>query len=185
MDDRWGDSDIVQGLQSGDLDAWSALCAAYSDRLWRYVARLIGKNESSVADVFQETLMAVAKSGRSLRDDSRLWPWLTTIAHNQSALHWRKQSRRQTELLTDESVSQQSADPLLQQEDIESVRYLLAELPAEYVTVLTAKHVDGLSAIEIADQLGEGVQAVRSRLARARREFRKRFEALEAFNERK
>ena len=52
----------------------------------------------------------------------------------------------------------------------------------EYVTVLTAKHVDGLSAIEIADQLGEGVQAVRSRLARARREFRKRFEA---FNERK
>ena len=144
------------------------------------MSRLIGKNEATVADVFQETLLAVAKSGRNLKDDSRLWSWLATIAHNQSALHWRKQSRRQTELLTDESVAERSVDTLLQQENIETVRGLLVQLPADYVTVLTAKYVDGLSANQIADQLGEGVEAIRSRLARARKEFRERYEAMEA-----
>ena len=144
------------------------------------MSRLIGKNEATVADVFQETLLAVAKSGRNLKDDSRLWSWLATIAHNQSALHWRKQSRRQTELLTDESVAERSVDTLLQQENIETVRGLLVQLPADYVTVLTAKYVDGLSANQIADQLGEGVEAIRSRLARARKEFRERYEATEA-----
>ena len=184
MDDPWEESDIVRGLQRGDSDAWTALCSTYSDRLWRYVARLIGKDEAVVADVFQETLLAVAKSGRGLRDDSRLWSWLATIAHNQCALHWRKQTRRKAELLTDESVAKQLDDPLLQQENIESVRSLLGQLPAEYVTVLTAKYIDGLSANQIADQLGEGVEAVRSRLTRARKEFRKRFEAMGAVNER-
>lgn len=184
MDDPWEESDIIRGLQSGDSDAWEALCNTYSDRLWRYVARLIGKDEAAVADVFQETLLAVAKSGRNLKDDSRLWSWLATIAHNQCALHWRKRTRRKAELLTDESVARQLADPLLQQEDVESVRGLLGQLPAEYVTVLIAKYVDGFSASQIADQLGEGVEAVRSRLARARKEFRKRFEAKGAVHER-
>ena len=50
--------------------------------------------------------------------------------------------------------------------------------------MLTAKYIDGLSANQIADQLGEGVEAVRSRLARARKEFRKQFEAMGAVNER-
>ena len=141
MDDPWEESDIVRGLQRGDSDAWTALCSTYSDRLWRYVAKLIGKNEAVVADVFQETLLAVAKSGRGLRDDSRLLSWLATIAHNQCALHWRKQTRRKAELLTDESVVQQLADPLLQQEDIESVRSLLGQLPAEYVTAVSYTHL--------------------------------------------
>ena len=146
------------------------------------MSRLIGKNEATVADVFQETLLAVAKSGRNLKDDSRLWSWLATIAHNQCALHWRKQTRRQAELLTDECVGRRSVDTLLQQENIETVRGLLVQLPADYVTVLTAKYVDGLSASQIADQLGEGVEAIRSRLARARKDFRERFNAIEAIH---
>lgn len=128
--------------------------------------------------------MAVGKSGRNLQDNSRLWPWLATIAHNQSANHWRKAAVRRAESFTDEGVTEKSVDPLRQLADVESVRYLLAQLPADYVTVLTAKYIDGLSAGEIAGELGEGVEAVRSRLARARKEFRERYQAMEAIHER-
>ena len=173
MDDQWCELQIVRGLQAGESDAWTALCEQYNDRVWQYVARLIGSNEAVVADVFQETLMAVAKAGRSLRDDTRIWAWLATIAHNQCALHWRQQAKRSTELFSEQPVSETPLKQLLRQEDIDNVRCLLSEMPVEYTTVLTAKYIDGLSIRSIAQQHGEGDEAIRSRLARARKEFRK------------
>lgn len=178
MDDNWSEPDIVRGLQDGDSDAWAALCDQYSERLWMYVARLIGSNEAAVADVFQETLMAVAKGGRSLHDGSRLWAWLSSIGHNQCALYWRQANQRNTDLLVEERALCESADVLELEETVAAVRQLLTELPPDYSQILTAKYTEGLSAAEIAQQSGENLEAVRSRLARARKEFRTRYERL-------
>jgi RNA polymerase sigma factor (sigma-70 family) len=95
--DELTEAEIVRGLRSGESRAWQALCNQYRRRIWAYVARLAGRDQSIVADVFQETLLAVVRSGRNLSSASRLWPWLAAIAHNQVALHWRKQQRRRTE----------------------------------------------------------------------------------------
>ena len=176
MDDDWSETEIVRGLQQGKSNAWAALCHQYSERLWRYVARLIGSNEAAVADIFQETLLAVAGSGRNLSDDTRIWAWLSTIGHNQCALFWRRRSRDAVSLQHD-PLTEQPEDLLLQQETIEIVRLLLAELPAHYATVLTAKYAAGHSVDQIAQQLGESAETVRSRLARARTDFRQRYEA--------
>ncbi len=179
MDDIWSEQEIVRGLQNGDSNAWTALCSQCGERLWRYVARFIGSNEAAVADVFQETLLAVARAGRSLADGSQIWPWLATIGHNQCALYWRNQSRHSTEGLVEELTATATDDVLLKQEVVAAVRKLLTEMPADYVTVLTEKYAEGRSLIDIAHQLNEGIEAVRSRLARARKEFRRRYEALQ------
>lgn len=177
MDQPLTEPQIVRGLQQGDSDAWAALCDMYSVRLWRYVARLIGSNESAVADVFQETMLAVAKAGRSLSEDTRLWPWLSTIGHNQAAFYWRKQKQvvqPSVEHRVFDGVSPE--ETLCQQETAEAVRVLLSEMNSDYVTVLSAKYIEGLSVEKIVELLGGTSESVRSRLARARRDFRERYE---------
>jgi RNA polymerase sigma-70 factor (ECF subfamily) len=174
--------DIVCGLRQGDRDAFEALCQQYSSRVWRYVARLIGSNADAVADVYQETLLAVAKGGRTIHEDTRLWAWLSGIAHNQAALYWRKQYRAPVEAgEIDQLASTQAADPaavLAQAELVEAVRRLLADMQAEQVALLSAKYLDEQSIAEMVTALGGTTEGIRSRLARARREFRTRYERI-------
>ncbi len=178
------DAEIVQGLRDGDRGAWNALCNQYSQRLWRYVARLVGRDEEAVAEIYQETMLAVAKSGRGLAEDSKLWPWLARIGHNQTALYWRKYYRNRGKRLEGhlvESKSEERPDAMLARaESVDCVRRLLTEMPSDHVTVLTAKYLDGLTVPEIVEVMGVTHESVRSKLARARRDFRKRYEKLVA-----
>jgi RNA polymerase sigma-70 factor (ECF subfamily) len=188
---------IILGLQRGDQDAWTTLCEMYSRRVWRYVSRLVGRDNEEVADVFQETMLAVAKAGRNLRaDDTKLWAWLAKIAHNQAALHWRKIYRERAReghpplhsaspgnaALENASVEKNSDPAQLadRAESIRVVRYVLAQMPSDYVVVLVGKYMDGLSVSEIVATVGGSSESVRSRLARARRDFRERFDDIAA-----
>lgn len=176
------DTDIVLGLRAGDRDAWNALCREYGERLWRHVARLIGSDENAVADVFQETFMAVAQSGRTIHAETRLWPWLSRIGHNQAALFWRKRYREKlSEPEAVEALASVDGDPvaaLAQMETVESVRVILAEMNSDHVALLTAKYLDGLTVSEILKAFGGTTEGVRSSLARARRDFRRRYDRL-------
>ena len=76
-----------------------------------------------------------------------------------------------------ESVN--SPDLVWQRQELaELVRGVLAELPADYATLLTAKYLDERSLAQISEQWGGSTDAVKSKLARARREFRAKFERL-------
>lgn len=182
MTDGHDDAEIVLGLRAGDRAAWAALCDEYSERLWRYVARLVGNDADVVADVFQETLLAVARSGRDLRPDTTIWPWLSRIGHNQAALFWRKRYRdRPVERAAVESLPGPDGDPiaaLTTMETVEAVRILLAEMNADHVALLTAKYLDGLTVAQILQAFGGTTEGVRSSLARARRDFRQRYQRL-------
>lgn len=56
------------------------------------------------------------------------------------------------------------------------VRGVLAELSVEYSLLLAGKYIDQLSLEQLAEQLASTTEAVKSKLARARREFRRQFE---------
>lgn len=184
--DQLSEQEIVQGLREGNRAAWDQLCQRYGPRVWQFLARLLGRDPQLVADLYQDTLLAVARSGRNLAVESKLWPWLSTIAHNQVALHWRKQYRRQRDIqaesngdVVDPAPYSDPTSALERLESVQSVRRLMAEMPAEHVAVLTAKYLDELSVADMVTLLGGTVESVRSRLARARRDFRARYEQCE------
>lgn len=182
MSDPPDDSDIVRGLRRGDRQAWDALCHAYGDRLYRYVARLIGRDVDAALDVFQEVMLAAASSGRGLREETRLWSWLATIGHNKAALHWRKHYRERHQQIGHETPQgSRDDDPeelLTRSETIDSIRGILAEMRAEHVTLLSAKYIDGLSVRQIAIENGGTEESIRSKLTRARTDFRQRYDRL-------
>ena len=172
----------MAGLRSGSPEAWGALCETYSERLWKYVARLLGSNRDAVADAVQETFLAAARSASKFDPErGTVWAWLTGIAHNQVALHWRKTATRRidpAEPYFDDSPGG-GASPeanLLTDDSVEQVRQILSGLPADYASFLVAKYNDELSADEMVERFGGTVEGVRSRLARARREFKRRYE---------
>ena len=185
MLDEHDQSTVICGLQHGNREAWAALYTGYSVDVWRYVARLVGAEGADVADVVQETFLAAARSARQF-DSSRgsLWSWLTGIAHHHVSLYWRQLSKaarlqKLAEAHTGElhrwlDGSDFEELPLEKHELAELIRGVLAELPSDYAALLTAKYLDELSLDELSRQWGQSVEALKSKLARARREFRRK-----------
>lgn len=159
--------------------AWATLYDRYSVGVWRYVARIVGSDSDAVADAVQETFLAAARNFHQF-DSTRgtEWSWLAGIAHRQAALHWRRVGREQLNPVPiEEILSEEATTDLLERaETVEAVRRVLAELPAESATILTGKYCDGLAVSELVEQLGGTTESVRSKLARARREFKKHIE---------
>jgi RNA polymerase sigma-70 factor, ECF subfamily len=182
--------EVADGLRQGCREAWVRLYDAYAERLWRDVARLTGARADAVADVVQETFLAAARSARSF-DPRRgsLWVWLWGIARKQAALRHREQrrfdavdrARRWWHSLNGQKIdwttgaAEAPAEVLAARELATLVRATLAELPDEYQLLLVAKYMDGRAAEQIAGDLASSPPAVRSKLARARQAFRRKF----------
>lgn len=187
MLDESAQATVIDGLRTGDRTAWSALYEGYSADIWRYVARLVGPEKTVAADVVQETFLAAARTARQFdRARGTLWNWLTGIAHHQIAAHWRQAGRQQRlqALLESQApvlsrwlaVTEAAEESWARQELADAVRNVLADLPSDYTALLTGKYLDDRSLDELASDLGGTVEAIKSRLARARREFRTQME---------
>lgn len=178
---------VIRGLREGSREAWSALYRGYSIDVWRYVARLVGPQSADVADVVQETMLAAARSARQF-DPSQgtLWSWLAGIAHRQAALAGRRAHRATRVVALAESgavlfrslsETEDATDTIWERRELaELVRWLLAEMSPEYAGLLTGKYLDELTLEELSQQWGGAIEATKSKLARARREFREQFE---------
>ncbi len=187
--DEHQEREVALGLRGGNPDAWRALYDAYAQRVWRAVARRLGPSAADVADVVQETFLAAARSARTY-DPARgpLWVWLWGIARLHVALYYRKKGQQdrlhqaRLRLAADghllgwlDGRRDAPGEALAAGELAELVRATLAELPADYETVLTAKYLDGESVGAIAERERSTEVAVRSKLARARQAFREAF----------
>ncbi len=182
---RLDEAEIVRGLRAGDPRAWDALCDQFGHRIWAFLVKLVGNDEPTVCDLFQDTFLAASKSGRNLDEHAtRLWNWLARISHNLAAEHWRRVYRDRRLRATDESIGHELAESedenpfggLIRNETVDAVRQILSEMSGDNATVLVAKYVDGQSIAEIVESNGGTTEGVRSRLARARRDFKARYE---------
>lgn len=185
--------EIVRGLQEGSRRAWLQLYDAYAEAIWRNVCRLVGSDSEVVADIVQETLMTAARSARHFRPHrGSLWVWLWTIARRQVALYYRKQKRNAVLNQAQEwwaglngeksgwidAGANMPPDILQSQELAVLVRLALSELLPDYQALLLAKYVDNQPAGQIAEQMNCSETAVRSKLARAKKAFRKAFKKI-------
>lgn len=181
--------DVGRRLREGDREAWAALYENYNIAVWRLTARLVGPDAAGVADVVQEVFLAAAGSARRFdAEQGTLWSWLTGIVHRQVSNYWRKAERADRWRALAESgkidvagllESHESPSGIEEQREVaDLVRRVLAELSADHAILLTAKYLDDYCLEEMAAQSGSSVEATKSKLARARREFRAAFEIL-------
>ncbi len=188
--DRHTTQAIARGLRRGDRQAWLGLYDAYAQRLWKNVGRLMGFDCAEAADVVQNTFLAAARSAKNF-DPGRgsLWAWLWGIARRQIALYYRKEGPRSKFVQAKswwvsldgekndwiDAKCDPPQDVLETRELAALVRQVLSELSDEYQTLLIGKYVDSQSVNIMAKDMNCSAVAVSSKLARARKAFRKSF----------
>ena len=171
--DRDIETALVARLRAGDPDAFEAVHEAFHARLFNFLARLCRRREVA-EDLLEETwLRLVTHSGR-LAPDTRLGPWLYTVARNLFYSYCR--SREIDEGMAAGLIGLwPGGTPLASPFEEAAARELerrveraLATLPAAYREVLLLVGAEGLSPAEAAGVCGVSPEALRQRLSRAR-----------------
>ena len=171
--DREYELQLVGRLRLGDADAFAAVHDAFNDRLYGFLVRL--SNRPHVAeDLLEETWLRLVKHAARLRPDTRLGPWLFTVARNAHATYCRSRLLEDAHapgLMGLWPAGRQAPSPFDALDAAESERRLaaaLASLPLGDREALLLVAVDGLSHTGAAHVCGVSVEAMRQRVSRAR-----------------
>ena len=113
-------------------------------------------------DVMQDVFLAAVEKLHTLRDRSRLRPWLLQIARRRCIDLYRR--RVSTHSLQDDIPVDESAEDAR----VKCLHMALSRLPAEYRQTICLYYLDGRKCASVAESLGISKAAVRQRLARAR-----------------
>ncbi|GAB4196161.1 MAG: RNA polymerase sigma factor [Sandaracinaceae bacterium] len=189
-DDEAGEADVarveeralVAALRARQRGAFDRLYALHHERIWAFLLRLTGRRDEA-SDLFQETWLAAARHADRLDEDSRLLPWLYTIARNKhrNARRFLLFDLRKRELVAHEPEPERTGleDALASRERAAALQQAFYALPDASREVLLLVTIDGLSSAEAAAVLGLAEPAVRKRLSRARAELAQRLERFE------
>jgi RNA polymerase sigma-70 factor (ECF subfamily) len=143
-----------------------ALFTANQHRLFRYFRRAVGQADTA-RDLTQDVFLRVSRTAIPVAADGEVRAWLFRIARNLALDHHRKRVRQpEPSALMDEGSRLPSQDVDL------AVNEALAALPDLDRDVFLMREVAGLGYEEIGRACGLTLDAVRSRIHRARLQLR-------------
>lgn len=179
------DAELLAKLRAGEDDALTALLARHAPTVLRFAMKMC-RDRADADDVLQETLWAAARGLRDLRGESAISTWLYTVARSHCIKKRRRSKHAPTDLVPldaaeaadlpsasgapDEAASRRELGAALEQ--------AIGSLDDDAREVVVLRDAEGLSAAEVADVLGISVDAVKSRLHRARAALRSRLAPL-------
>jgi RNA polymerase sigma-70 factor (ECF subfamily) len=177
-----GDEQLVLATLRGDVSSFGTLV----ERYWKMafalaLSRVHDRMEAE--DIAQESLLKAYSQLHSLRDPRRFAGWLSRITLQQCADAIRKSLRYRraadsTEPVDLEAVPAYSPNPGLTESQIQFVRQTVAGLPEKLQRLIIMRFTTGLSAVQIAEQLGKRPGTVRVWLHRAYQMLRKDLDGL-------
>ncbi len=156
---------------------------AYAPRLYRHLLRMLDDPQDA-EDALQETFLKAYRHLSRFEGRAELSTWLYRIATNEALMHLR---RRRSTPLSLESLSADDTHPeeilltswqvlpeqaLLSAETRQVLEDAVAQLSPALRAVFLLRDVEGFSTRETAEILGLSVDAVKTRLARARLRLR-------------
>ena len=172
------DEALLDGARQGDRRALERLLARHQRRVYRFGLKMC-RDPQDAQDVLQDTLLAVARGVKDFRGASSVSTWLYTIARS-FCIKKRRRSRfapAEEASLEGESATEvrqiadtaRGPDESLAGRQIEAaLEKAIGDLAPMYREVLVLRDVEGLTAAEVAEVLGLTIEAVKSRLHRAR-----------------
>jgi RNA polymerase sigma-70 factor (ECF subfamily) len=189
--DERPDEDLMLALKHGDEVAFAELMRRHRGPIVNYVHRLIGDRDRA-EDLAQEVFLRVYRHAGTYRVTARFTTWLYTIASNLGKNELRNRARRR-------NVSMEDTPRELQQEDYHlgtredflapdriadlndrqrKVRKAIDALPEHFRMMLVLRDLEGFAYEEIASMLELPLGTVKSRINRARLEFKRRVEPM-------
>ena len=172
---------LVERLRRGDPDAFDAVYAAFNTRLFTFLVRL-SRRRDVAEDLLEETWLRLVKHARRLAADTRLGPWLFTVARNLHVSYIRSRMLEDSAAasligLWPFSLDRSSPFEAVAASEFERrIERALAAMPAASREVLLLVAVAGMDHSDAADICGITPEALRQRLHRAREMLSKALE---------
>jgi len=165
---------VLEAARNGDADAFAALVHRFEAPTYHFILRMV-RRPAVAEDLAQEVFVRLWHHLDRIEGAEMLPAWLRRVAANAVIDHWRKEDARERrmQVLREHPIARRVVRPssrMEAREATDAVRAAVEQLPAKLRSVLLLRTVEGLSYEDLANVLGLSVNAVRSRLFRARQE---------------
>ncbi len=167
------DEKLVETTLQGDISSFGIIVERYWDMVIAFAISKID-NANDAEDIAQESFLKAYSQLHRLRNPSHFAGWLGKITAQQCVNHIRKNAHKRiasSYTIYDVDASAQAvvcnSNPGLTDEQICFVRRTVSRLPEKFHKVIIMRFVAGLSAVQIAKQLGKRHGTVRVWLHRA------------------
>lgn len=185
------DMALVERIKAGDIDAFEELFNRYQKRIYNLIYRMVD-NEQDANDLTQEVFIRVYNSINTIRTDASFAAWIRTVAINITRDFFRKKKRTVKTDSYDAAINMDNGDIERQIEDISPnphnilesketskiVEKAISSLSQQHKEVIILHHIDGQDVENIAAALNLPVGTVKSRLARARDNLKRKLSSI-------
>jgi len=175
------ESELVAEVLHKDRKATADFVARYTDPVYRYVRRRLIPRTDLVDDLVQDIFLAAWTGLSKFREDSSLQSWIFGIARHKVENHYRNRLR-EVQLPDDEegpelqALDSRGLEEVIDRQEAEKrVWEVLAKIPEPYSVVLLWRYWEKRSVREIAAETGKTEKAIERLLARARNQFKKKW----------
>jgi RNA polymerase sigma-70 factor (ECF subfamily) len=175
------DEALMELYRKGSRDAFEELFARYHGKVIHFAYRMTG-DQARAEEAAQETFLRIARAAFTWQPRAKFSTWMYTIARR-TTLNFLRDEKEEGEKVPIHPGEAEDGSPALQlpgpnalnpeemawsAEIQERVVAALQRLPETYRAAFVLNRGDGLSYEEVASVLGITVQAVKSRIFRAR-----------------
>ena len=176
------DFSLIKAVQAGDHKAFESLVRRYQRQVANLIYVTMGSSDD-VDDIAQEVFIRVYKSLPRFKFDASFFSWIYRITMNLCIDEIRKRKIRKVlslDFLTEDALEKSRknkdhsmpSDSILADERREIVQSALQSLKPEHRDILVLREYNDIGYNEIAEALDISVEAVKSRIFRARSELK-------------
>jgi len=175
------DSALVAAVLRKDRKATAEFVARYADEVYAYTRCRLAPRLDQVDDLVQDVFLAAWESLGQFRGTGSLRAWVMGIARHKVEDHYREGLRAPESIAHNDQdfvAPASSADfhRLLEEEQLRKNTWrVMMGLPEQYRLALIWRYWEKASAREMALKTGKTEKAIERLLARARAEFRERW----------
>jgi len=187
------DAVLIRAFKGGDKGAFDELVLKHQHKLFNLCYRFLGDYQEA-NDSAQETFIKVYRSLKKFRFESAFSTWLYRIAVNNSKnkLKSAEYRRKRKMVPLDNPASLYNSSPAIgiqdgthspameleKKERMRVIQEAINALPPKQKEVVTLRDIEGFSYEEIVEITGFNPGTVKSRLARARLDLRKKLRSV-------
>ena len=168
--------DLVERARDGDRDAFAALVALTSDRMYSLAARIL-RDDMLAEDALQSAFIAVWRQLPTLRDPDRFEAWIRRVVVHACYAEARRRRAWAANVRVLPVDGPAAPDSMVSVLDRDALDRAIRRLRVEQRAVFVLHHHLGLPLTEIAETLGIPSGTARSRLHYATRVLRAAVEA--------
>jgi RNA polymerase sigma-70 factor (ECF subfamily) len=163
---------VVRRLRAGDSTAFDEIYTVFNNRLLSFLTRM-ARNRTVAEDLVEETWLRLVSSAQDLRADTRLGPWLFTVARNLYISYCRSRLRESAYtadlvLLWPGELPRTPFEEASFNQFEERLEAAIAYLPPIYREAILLVGVEQLRPVDAAAVCGISPDSLRQRLKRAR-----------------